>query len=165
MITQVELKRLVSYDPETGEFRWKERMGKMQAGSLCGNINNRGYWTVQIFRSQYSIARLAFLYMTGSFPKGCVDHISGVKHDNSWRNLRDISSAENQKNKAAPRNNKSGFAGVRWNVDRRKWTAQIGKENRTIILGWFEEKEAAILARKKALVEHGFHENHGRAKE
>lgn len=46
--------------------------------------------------------------------------------------------------------NKSGVKGVRWNEQRKKWTAHIGFKGKQITLGYFDEKEDAIMARKKA---------------
>lgn len=43
--------------------------------------------------------------------------------------------------------NKSGHKGVRWNEQRKKWTAHIGFKGKQISLGYFDEKEDAIAAR------------------
>lgn len=48
------------------------------------------------------------------------------------------------------KNNKSGHKGVRWIEARKKWTAYIGIQGKVKNLGYFDEKEDAILARKKA---------------
>lgn len=44
--------------------------------------------------------------------------------------------------------NKSGVKGVRFNEQRGKWTAHIGFKGKQITLGYFNEKEDAIAARK-----------------
>lgn len=46
------------------------------------------------------------------------------------------------------KSNKSGYKGVRWNEQRRKWTAHIGFKGKQISLGYFTNKDDAIAARK-----------------
>lgn len=46
--------------------------------------------------------------------------------------------------------NKSGHKGVRWNENRRKWTAHIGFQGKQIALGYFALKRDAISARRVA---------------
>ncbi|PSL41690.1 hypothetical protein B0H94_1183 [Salsuginibacillus halophilus] len=54
--------------------------------------------------------------------------------------------------------NKSGHKGVRWVEARRKWQANIGYQGRQINLGYFNDKESAIIARKAA--EEKYHKPH-----
>lgn len=49
-----------------------------------------------------------------------------------------------------PKNNSSGCKGVSWNKGHKKWQAYIGIHGRTIKLGYFENIEDAITARKNA---------------
>lgn len=44
--------------------------------------------------------------------------------------------------------NKSGHKGVRWNEQRKKWTAHIGFKGKQISLGYYTTKEEAISARQ-----------------
>lgn len=46
--------------------------------------------------------------------------------------------------------NKSGIKGVRFNEQRNKWIAYIGFQGKQITLGYFNDKEEAIYARKIA---------------
>ncbi|MEN0648929.1 AP2/ERF family transcription factor [Caldifermentibacillus hisashii] len=48
------------------------------------------------------------------------------------------------------KNNKSGHKGVTWMESRQKWRAYIGFKGKQKTLGYFETKEEAIEARKKA---------------
>lgn len=46
--------------------------------------------------------------------------------------------------------NKSGYKGVSWMKSRQKWIAYIGFKGKQITLGYFDDKEDAIKARKAA---------------
>jgi hypothetical protein len=51
--------------------------------------------------------------MNGEFPKGQADHENGIKDDNRWENLRDLTNEENASNRVrANTNNSLGFLGV-----------------------------------------------------
>ena len=161
-LTQSELKRLVSYDSNTGVFRWKAKRSGVLVGDVCGKVDRRGYLRITIKGKLYGAANLAFLYMAGNFPNGFADHISRNRLDNSWSNLRDVSHAENQKNKGIPKNNTSGIVGVRWDSKRGNWIAQIGVSGKKITLGRFKEVDDAIAAREQATAKYGYHETHGK---
>lgn len=47
-------------------------------------------------------------------------------------------------------NNKSGHKGVAWMASRKKWRAYIGFKGKQIALGYFDNKEDAVAARKSA---------------
>lgn len=79
-----------------------------------------------------------------------VDHINHNTLDNRKSNLRKVTCRENNCNK---RNNKSGFAGVRWHSQGNKWNARITIKGKEKSLGMFKTKEEAIEARIKALKE------------
>jgi hypothetical protein len=78
---------------------------------------------------------------------GTVDHINRSGVDNRRCNIRDGGNAVNQRNKKLHSNNKTGFRGVFWNKQLKKWQARItiyGKQNH---LGCFVEIADAINAR------------------
>ena len=161
-LTQEELKRQLSYDPQTGEFRrLVANSGVVKVGDLAGTFHRRGYVRIAVHRVIYSAHRLAFLYMTGRFPPNQIDHVDGVKSNNRWCNLRCVSGSENMKNRRIYCNNKSGTMGVFWDEETRKWIAQIRIEGRQVKLGYYSDKDEAIAIRKTAETEHGYHKNHG----
>ena len=53
-------------------------------------------------------------------------------------------------------NNKSGVTGVRWSKPCKKWMAQINDNKKTIIIGYFSNKEEAIAARRLKEAELGY---------
>ena len=80
-------------------------------------------------------------------PKGMhVDHINGNSLDNRKSNLRICTSAENQRNRRATKNNTSGYKGVGWAKQNKKWTAQIQHNGKKIHIGLYEDKEEAARA-------------------
>ena len=114
MITQSRLKEVLSYSPSTGIFEWIISTRKTKPGQIAGWSDKAGYIYIRIDKKLYAAARLAFLYMTGAWPRnGFADHINMVTSDNRWKNLRDATKKINQENRRkASSNNKSGFLGV-----------------------------------------------------
>jgi hypothetical protein len=80
------LRELLSYDPKTGMFTWRIRSARrVHIGDVAGGVNGRGYLTIRVDGRQYLAHRLAFLHMTGSWPKKeHIDHINMDRADNRW---------------------------------------------------------------------------------
>ncbi len=88
-------------------------------------------------------------------PKGSiVDHINHNTLDNRKSNLRICNSKENAKNHKVNSKNKSGFSGVTYRKDNKKWRATITADYKIINLGCFNTKEEAIEARKRAEIKY-----------
>lgn len=148
----------VAYCPETGEFTWKVsgRGQTKRAGSKAGRVKPNGYVTVKVGGVEYYAHRLAFLIQTGSFPRGQVDHINGIRSDNRWDNLRSASVSENRRNTVGfpSRRKHSRFKGV--TKDKKSWIAQICVDGVTKRLGVFSsEEDAAEAYRNAAAKYHG----------
>jgi len=79
-----------------------------------------------------------------------IDHINGDKLDNRRENLRSATRSQNKMNSGKPKNNTSGYKGVCWYKRGNKWRAQIGINGKLKHLGYFEDKEEAAKAYKKA---------------
>ena len=149
------VRKLLDYDPDTGRLTWKVRASiRVMVGGEAGTVEGcNGYRKVGIKGKQYYAHRLVWLWMTGEWPE-VIDHINHDKLDNRWCNLRDVGYEENNKNK-------SRATGVCWYKDRNMWRSYITVGSNRIDLGSFEDKKEAIAARRAALVEYGFHSNHG----
>jgi hypothetical protein len=80
-----------------------------------------------------------------------VDHINGDTLDNRIRNLRICSCAENLRNRGITKNNSSGFKGMSWHKECRRWQARIKYLGRDLHIGLFDDLfEAARAYDKKA---------------
>lgn len=84
------------------------------------------------------------------------DHINGNKLDNRRDNLRSVTHSQNMKNRKKHINNKSGYKGVYWCSERKKWVAQIRVNRKRVFIGRFDTtKEAAKQYNIKSLELHG----------
>jgi len=84
-------------------------------------------------------------------PKGKqIDHINGNKLDNRKSNLRICSIRQNRYNMPQRSDNKSGYKGVYWCNQAKKWIARIRFENRLYYLGRFTDPKLAAFAYDKA---------------
>lgn len=164
-LSQSRLKELLNYDPETGIFTWKVSRNQFTyPGHVAGSPTRDGYVAARVNGRLYQLHRLAFLWMTGEFPKETVDHINGVRDDNRWVNLREITFQENQHNTAiAYKNSRSGFLGVHFNKAKGKWRAAIQADKKRHTLGYFQTPELAFSAYLKAKDE--LHPTHLRLKD
>jgi len=163
MLTFERVRERLNYDPETGIFTWAmDYKGGVRKGEIAGPgiSGRRDYKRIFVDRVQYKSHRLAFLWMTGRFPEGEVDHINGDVLDNRWENLREVSHHENGKNQRLKRNNSSGVSGVTLRGNRYEAHIRIG--GKRIQLGSHKTIFDAAATRKSAENQHRFHDNHGR---
>ncbi len=172
-MNQELLKKLVTYDPETGVFTWNKRDSSMikrpsslkswntrYAGKPVGNIDNRGYPFVKIEGNNYRLHRLAFMYMGQEIPP-VVDHANGVKTDNRFCNLLSSSFHKNSLNKFRNSNNTSGVAGVYLNKRSHVWCAQMKFNGHTYHLGSNKSFFEAVCLRKSEENRLGFSHRYG----
>ena len=151
-LTAQELREAIHYDPDTGIFTWRRREGwkwnKKLGGERAGYANVKGIahrtpyrliWLKDTNRREH---RLAWLYMTGSWPDGSLDHINRDGLDNRWKNLRIATVAQNAMNAKMPSTNTVGVKGV----SRYKcggYQARIGIDGRVKALGVYKTAEEA----------------------
>lgn len=100
---------------------------------------------IKVLEHKIYLHRLAWLLMTGKMPKKLINHIDGDASNNKWENLRQLTVAECQHNRAsAQRNSSTGFTGVsRW-CGRFRAKIRVGKNR--IYLGTFPTPELAHQA-------------------
>lgn len=174
--TPEQLRQLLRYDAKAGKLYWRERgpewfakerirktWNTRFAGKEVGTPSAYGYPMVEVLGSRpIAVHRVILAMASGEWPEE-VDHIDGVPTNNRLENLRVVSHAENMKNVRRPAHNSSGVSGVSQSKKTGKWRAYITVGGRQRALGHHETFEGAVVARRKAEVAHGFHENHGRA--
>ena len=68
-----------------------------------------------------------------------VDHINGNGLDNRIENLRICTQQENTRNKKKPIHNTSGYKGVCWDKQMKKWRVQIKHKNTNSYIGLFND--------------------------
>ena len=154
-ITQNQLKDLLHYDPDTGLFTWNvAKSNKTRVGSVAGHKHIFGYIIIRIDGVPYPAHRIAWLYMTGDFPKEDMDHINGIRHDNRFKNLREATRQQNNFHSSIRSNNTTGFKGVTPKAG--KFIAQATLNGKKHYLGFFLTKELASEAYQKfAAKNHG----------
>lgn len=149
-ITSDRLKEIVSYEPETGIFRWRARASnRVKVGSPAGTVKN-GYRYIRIDGHAYRASRLAWLYVTGEWPTGEIDHADTDRLNDRWANLREATSAQNKHSTGLRRDNTSGVKGVHFEAGRNRWRARIRIGRRNVALGYFQTKEQAAAAYQAA---------------
>ena len=78
MLTAKRLRKWLKYDPATGVFRWRaNRHGRVEIGDVAGCIvQPKGHRVIGIDDGRYRANRLAWLYMTGKWPKLEINYIN-----------------------------------------------------------------------------------------
>lgn len=148
MLTQAMLKEQLNYDQQTGIWIWIISRKGVTKGSMAGQIDRYGYRNINVNYKRYISSRLAFLYMTGSFPIHDCDHIDGNPGNDRWDNLREATTTQNLQNKRVQSNNKIGLKGIHpMKVSsQNKYRARIKANETHIHLGVFDCPAAARLA-------------------
>lgn len=149
-----DIREFLDYNPITGVFTWKARVGLPQgggrnriglsAGAPMGTTHR--YTQIVIVQRRYYAHRLAWYFMTGEWPSHSIDHINGDGLDNRWSNLRLADKSQNAANSKLNKRNTSGFKGVTLIKSTGKWKAQIRARGEHRNLGHFDTPEAAHAA-------------------
>lgn len=165
LITQAEALELFSYNPNTGDLRWRiSRSNRALVGAIAGSLGTQksGYQCIgiKVNNRRYLAHRLIWLMQTGVWPDE-IDHINHNASDNRWQNLRAANHSMNGKNQSLYSTNISGHVGIYRNKKNDKWKVQIRVQGKLHYLGRFVNFDDAVAARKAAERKYGFHPNHG----
>jgi hypothetical protein len=158
-LTQEHLKELLLYNPQTGVFTWRvHRGGKATAGSVAGSKDTHGYVQILVHKHPHRAHRLAWLYMTGDWPKDSIDHRNRIRSDNRWANLRDVTPAINAENTSVARSRVGRMLGTMYHshLKLNPWEARITVKGRREYLGHYKTVEEAHAAYMEAKIK--FHE-------
>lgn len=113
------------------------------------SLNTGGYLHANNKRNFIRMHRF-ILGLTEYDGNNMVDHINHNRTDNRKSNLRIVDSAQNSHNSSISSINTSGVTGVSWDNSFQKWTARIKSEGKYKFLGYFENFNDAVKARKEA---------------
>lgn len=153
------LRSILEYNKKTGVFKWRWRKdlplqwNRRYVGQSAGIIvSTTGRKRICIYKRSYSASRLAWLFVTGLWPKAEIDHkkgILGVDKDNRFSNLREATRSQNACNQKVTAKNTSGYKGVVFNKRRKKWVASITTLGVQKYIGQFVTAKAASVAYAK----------------
>lgn len=148
------------YEPKDGQFyflpikeaTWRQRNWNYRfAGKIAGALNRKGYRDIHLAGRRFSAHRLVWLLETGALPTE-IDHKNGLRCDNRFSNLREVTRRENCQNRKVMADNKSGLKGV-WSHEGR-WQAAICVDGKRIHLGSYDDAESAHRAYTAAASRH-----------
>ena len=146
-MTQDELKKILSYDPETGLFHWRIKPSKRFTAGMQAGSSVNGYIRIHTNGRQYGAHRLAWLYIHGVEPEHQIDHINGNPSDNRIVNLRQATALENAQNIRRPQKNDShGNLGVTYDSKKKLWRTRISVNGTRKYIGKFKTQEQAAQA-------------------
>lgn len=135
MLTAKRLREVLWYSPEIGIFLWRApTSNRVKVGKMAGRLSKKdGYIRISLEGKSYLAHRLAFLYMTGDWPSGEVDHRYWRPDDNRWKHIRDVTHSLNQAHKkTANRTSKSGVLCIHWDSVNQKWRLQTRIEKKVV---------------------------------
>jgi len=153
---RARLRELFSYDPVTGYFtRIVTCGGKGAAGRIAGSDYGKGYRYITVDNKDYRAGHLVWLWMTGKWADGEIDHIDRNPSNDAWSNLRVVTRSQNLTNRRVMSNNKLGVKGV--NQGRSgKYFATVYVNRKAVRLGAFDNiGDAAAAVRMGGLRHHG----------
>ncbi len=93
----------LKYNPATGCLLWAQKTGHRNMRKRVGYLQKDGYRRVSLLGRKFKTSRLAWVLMTGKWPRHQIDHINRVRHDDRWINLRDVTHSVNARNCSPPR--------------------------------------------------------------
>ena len=145
MINQITVKELFDYCD--GNLI-KKSTGKIVGTKTSATVPKQ-YIVVWLEGKLWYAHRLIFLWHHGYFPK-LIDHIDQNSLNNKIENLREATKSQNSQNQNKKKSNTSGYKGVYWRKDVKKWSSQISVNYKCKNLGVFMTKEEAYEAYQEA---------------
>ena len=159
-LTAERLHKLLRYDSQTGIFTRRfvgGRWSQYPIGSIIGRPHIGGYISMFIDGEDHQAHRVAWIMMTGEWPKERVDHRDRNRANNRWTNLRLAIGAQHLANSGLRRDNRLGFKGMyerRYPSGKSHYCAKVQLDAKQYWCGSFntpEEAHAAYVAKAKEL--------------
>src|SRR5215475_9653148 len=109
-----KVRKLLRYEPDTGNFYWLVNRRCIPAGYLAGHLGQEGYVRIQIMGRFYRASRVAWALTHNKWPdeESELDHINGNKADNRISNLREATHTGNAANNNGWRDRSSKLKGA-----------------------------------------------------
>jgi hypothetical protein len=159
---------LLTYDPSSGELRWKIRntgsnlktWNTRHAGRIAGDATGK-FCNISIGGKTYQKERIIWKWMTG------VDIDSEILHrdlDNSnfvWDNLVAVGWHEISWAKGLRSNNTSGVKGVCYDINRNQYMSRVTMYGWTYTKRFDTLHDAEVWVKRKRQELHGEFANHG----
>jgi hypothetical protein len=146
MITKELLHELFDY--KDGNLYRKTNCGGMKVGDICGWItvcNGRKYKKLKINKKTVYLHHAIYIFHYGYLPKR-IDHKDNNSLNNKIENLRPCTQSLNIANSEKRKTNTSGYKGVSFRSDTKKWQASLTKNYKKISLGCYKTAEEAYQA-------------------
>jgi hypothetical protein len=99
---------------------------------------------MRVFGRGYTLSHLIWLYVTGSWPTNEIDHKDGDTLNDRWDNLRPATRVQQEANRGARSNSKTGVKGVIFK--RGRYEARIYRRRYHRFLGGFKTLKQAAAA-------------------
>jgi hypothetical protein len=146
------LNELFEYNPVSGIVIWKtSRCNKIKVGNTVSHRGCGGYIQVRIEGRLWMLHRIIWKIQTGNWPTGFIDHINGIRDDNSWSNLRDVTPFVNGQNRKGPdKDSTTGYLGVCFCKQSKKFKAQMTVNKIRVLNKLFDTPEEASNAYQQA---------------
>jgi len=177
--TKEIVREFLDYDPDSGEFTWKDRGRKWfssdrsykyfktrfagkSAGYMAYNGYGYSYIKIYILGQGYLAHRLAWLWMTDEPLPEQIDHKDRNATNNRWNNLRASSAKMNSMNMSMSPLNTSGVTGATWDKRKLRWRAKINVAGKFKHIGRFKSLDDARDAVDAAREKYGYSRDHGK---
>jgi len=136
------------FEYREGELYWKIKPAKrISKGSLASRPMHTGYKRVRYDNKPYYAHRVIYEMFFGPIPKNMeIDHIDRDRSNNNIDNLRIATKSQNKANRALTSRNSSGYKGVYWSKQKKKWHVQTSFGGERKHIGFFDDIEEAALA-------------------
>jgi hypothetical protein len=116
------------------------------------------YYGITFKRKSLLVHRLFFYWHHGYLPK-LIDHKDTNKLNNNIKNLRELDSLGNGRNRnKSEKKSSSKYKGVCWDKEKRKWRAILGLNMKLLFLGYFDDEDDAGQAYNDKIRELGLEE-------
>lgn len=164
-LTQEILREYLAYNETTGMLTWSKKPNtKCNVNCRAGSFNkNTGYRNITLFGKGYPEHHVIWCWYHGYWPKHQIDHEDHNRTNNAIANLREVTVAQNARNRTRRIGTTVEEAGIWFCRKRKRYVAEITMNGKKVYQKTWkaEHIETAIQERKTKLIELGFHENHG----